>query len=258
MFTSLLHAEPQFKDAIERSKTFSIHGQDGLGEGEGCFDSDSRYIPQTVNCQTWLQWTVSTAYAKGSETEFRQYMDALRYYDGVSFGNRKHFVDRWVLYQPEPLVSLTSTACQTDSSVERVLNLRQFRQKHGYSSPLFQESKFGVEHHVIAYMSTTRSTECLQSLSDGWYVGFFVASPAWIERWSTIGDFGLVHGMIFEKVDRSITVHHASMDAKRVVSEPWDQFHRRLDSVSMGYRLFALTPDWTVDTQQRTRVSECP
>ena len=256
VLTSFLHAQPQFKVAIENSKVFPVDGQDGLGAG--CFDSDPRHTPKTVNCQTWLQWTLSTAYANGSEKEFRQYMDALRYYGNVSFGNRKHFVDRWVLYQPDPLVPLASVACYTDQSVERVLNLSQFRQKHGYSTLLFQESEGGGERHVIAYMSTERSTACLNSLSDGWYVGFFVASPIWIERWSTIGDFGLVHGMIFEKEGVSVKVHHASMDAKRVVSEPWDQFHQRLAAVSMGYRLFALTPDWTVDTQKGTRVFECP
>ncbi len=258
VLTSFLHAEPQFKEAIEGSKAFPVNAHDALGEGAGCFDSDSRYTPKTVNCQIWLQWTLSTAYANGSDSKFRHYMDALRYYDGVSFGKRKHFVDRWVLYQPEPLVPLTPLSCQTDRSVDRLLNLRQFRQNSGYSLPLFEESESGVERHVIAYMSTARTNECLQSLSDGWYVGFFVASPVWIERWSTIGDFGLVHGMIFEKEGVSITVHHASMDAKRVVSESWEQFHQRLNSVSMGYRLFALTPDWTVDTQQRTRASECP
>ena len=44
--------------SIESSKQFEVSLIDSLGEGEGCFDSDSRYELQTVNCQTWLQWVL--------------------------------------------------------------------------------------------------------------------------------------------------------------------------------------------------------
>ena len=271
-------ASPDLSDAIRISKELPVELIDGLGEGEGCFDADSQYTPTSVNCQTWLQWTISRAYAGNNQQQFQRYMDDLRYYEEVSFAHRKHFVDRWVMYDPEPLKQMDTTACRPDQSHEIVLNLSTFRNTVGYTQSLYQEELSGIEKHIVPSLSVQQTTTCLHSLDAGWYVGFFVASPQWIYRWSTIGDLGLVHAMIFEireghqgdnqgnnQVDNqgakrggNIRVHHASIDAKKVVEEPWTEFHQRLSSVAQGYRIFALTPNWTVDTDMPKRVSECP
>ena len=43
-------------------------------------------------------------------------MDALRYYEEISFAHRKHFIDRWILYAPEPLTNIEHPSCQSDQS----------------------------------------------------------------------------------------------------------------------------------------------
>lgn len=230
--------------AVRESKRFPVDVQDSLGEGDGCFDGDSRYEPTTVNCQIWLQWVLATAYAGGSEIQFRRNLDALRYYEGVSFAERKHFVDRWILYAPEPLQFLENKACRADQSQVVTLQLARFRALHQYSVPLFEEYSKGTEQHVVSYLSAERSHMCLNALPDGWYVGFFVANEAWLSRWSSIGELGLVHSMLIEKTDTGILVHHASMDSKKIMSEPWTHFQSRLSVVSKGYRFFSLDPEW--------------
>ena len=237
------------RTVVEQSKAFAVALDDTLGEGDGCFDSGSRYEPTTVNCQIWLQWVLAQAYAGGDETQYRRNMDALRYYEHetISFAQRKHFVDRWVLYSPEPLQRLEMSACQMDQSEVVTLRLTQFRSRHSYSRPLFEESAQGTEQHVVPYLSVEQAEQCLQALPVGWYVGFFVANDVWLSKWSTIGELGLVHAMMIEKTDTATLVHHASMDAKQVITEPWNTFHSRLSVVSKGYRFFSLNPTWHVD-----------
>ena len=239
------HSQPiDISNSILRSQSFAVSIEDALGEGTGCFDSDSRYEPQTVNCQTWLQWVLADAYSRGKEYYFYRNMDALRYYEEVSFAQRKHFIDRWILYAPEPLKVLDARECQSDLTQVIDLQLSTFRNLHGYPMPLFEESALGTEQHVVSYLSQDQSKHCLESLEDGWYVGFFVPNDKWISKWSTIGQMGLVHSMIVEKKGDEVFIHHASMDKKEVVSEPWDVFQERLSVVAKGYRFFGLEPTW--------------
>ena len=242
------HSQPvDISSSILKSQSFQVSIEDTLGEGAGCFDSDSRYEPLMVNCQTWLQWVLADAYSRGNENSFRRNMDALRYYEEVSFAQRKHFIDRWVLYAPEPLEVLEAIECQSDRTQVIDLQLSTFRALHEYPMPLFEESTLGTEKHVVSYLSEEQSNHCLESLTEGWYIGFFVPNDQWISTWSSIGPMGLVHSMIVEKSAETIFIHHASMDKKRVVSEPWIEFQKRLSVVANGYRFFSLDPTWIAD-----------
>ena len=247
-----------FSKSIESSKKFGVSLVDSLGEGEGCFDSDSRYDLQTVNCQTWLQWVLADAYARGNERHFRLNMDALRYYEEISFAHRKHFIDRWILYAPEPLMNVGHPSCQSDQSQIVTLQLSRFRTQHQFTMPLYEESSLGTEQHVVSYLSVSQSNRCAESLPEGWYVGFFVANDQWLSKWSSIGQMGLVHSMIVEKTSEQVYIHHASMDAKRVVTESWTEFQTRLDIVAKGYRFFALDPTWVPGTELSVGESGCP
>ena len=246
-----------FSKSIESSKQFEVLLIDSLGEGEGCFDSDSRYDVQTVNCQTWLQWVLADAYARGNEYHFRRNIDAIRYYEESSFAHRKHFIDRWILYAPEPLMNIEHPSCHGDQSQVVTLQLSRFRNQHQFTQPLFEESPLGTEQHVVSYLSVQQSDLCLGSLEDGWYVGFFVANEQWLSKWSSIGQMGLVHSMIVEKANDQVYIHHASMDAKRVVTESWADFQTRLDVVAKGYRFFALDSTWTPGKELSTGESKC-
>lgn len=239
------HSQPvDISSSIRTSRTFAVSLEDALGEGGGCFDSDPRYNPQTVNCQTWLQWVLADAYSRGNRHYFHRNMDALRYYEEVSFAHRKHFIDRWILYDPGPLRILEHAECQSDRTQVIELQLSTFRTHHQYPMPLFEESVLGTEQHVVSYLSEQQSNHCLESLEVGWYVGFFVPNDKWLATWSSIGQMGLVHSMIVEKSTEAVFIHHASMDKKRVVSEPWAVFQKRLSVVAKGYRFFALEPTW--------------
>jgi len=68
----------------------------------------------------------------------------------------------------------------------------------------------------------------------------------------------LVHSMLIEKNGTDIMVHHASMDAKKVISEPWRDFQSRLSVVSKGYRFFSLDPDWHPVIDLPKGAMECP
>jgi len=230
--------------SITSSRAFEVSIEDSLGEGEGCFDSDPRYDPKTVNCQTWLQWVLADAYSRGNPYYFRRNMDALRYYEEISFAHRKHFIDRWILYAQEPFQVLDTVECQSDSSQIIELQLSTFRALHNYPQPLFQESTMGTEQHVVSYLSVEKSNICLSSLAEGWYVGFFVPNDNWISKWSSIGQMGLVHSMLIEKNTDSVFIHHASMDKRRIVTEQWADFQHRLSVVSKGYRFFAIDSTW--------------
>ena len=243
--------------SIESSQQFDVFLMDSLGEGEGCFDSDSRYDLQTVNCQTWLQWVLADAYARGNEYHFHRNMDALRYYEEISFAHRKHFIDRWILYAPEPLTNIEHSSCQSDQSQLITLQLSAFRNQHQFRMPLFEESASGTEQHVVSYLSVEQSNRCAESLPEGWYVGFFVANEQWLTKWSSIGQMGLVHSMILEKTEDQLFIHHASMDARRVIEEPWTDFQERLSVVAKGYRFFGLDPTWTPGRKLPTGDSRC-
>lgn len=248
---------PDFSKSIGKSKQFEVSLVDSLGEGEGCFDSDSRYDMQTVNCQTWLQWVLADAYARGNERYFRIHMDALRYYEEISFAHRKHFIDRWILYAPEPLTNIEHLNCRSDQSQVVTLQLSRFRNQHQFTMPLFEESSLGTEQHVVPYLSVPQSNLCVGSLDDGWYVGFFVANEQWLAKWSSIGQMGLVHSMIVEKTPEHVYIHHASMDAKRIVKESWTEFQMRLSVVAKGYRFFALDPTWAPGKELTGEKSRC-
>ena len=148
------------------------------------------------------------------------------------------------MYAPEPLSNIGHPSCQSDQSQIVTLQLSTFRNQHQYAMPLFEESSLGTEQHVVSYLSVPQSNRCLGALEEGWYVGFFVANEQWISKWSSIGQMGLVHSMMIEKTGDKVYVHHASMDARRVVKESWAEFQARLDIVAKGYRFFALDPMW--------------
>ena len=161
-------------------------------------------------------------------------MDALRYYEEISFAHRKHFIDRWILYAPEPLTNIEHPSCQSDQSQLVTLQLKAFRNQHQFLMPLFEESVSGTEQHIVSYLSIEQSNRCAESLSVGWYVGFFVANERWLSKWSSIGQMGLVHSMLLEKTEDQLFIHHASMDARSVIKEPWLDFQERLGGGGKG------------------------
>jgi hypothetical protein len=246
-FAAKAFADPNVEVAIQESKSFSVEYSSHLGEGDGSWDSASREVVQTVNCMTWLQWVIARSYAHDSR-EIDVYLDAVRYYDNtISFANRKHYVDRWILLEPEPLQKMETTSCQTDAKKDVLLELDKFRSNHGYSCNLYQED---VSNIMVEYLTPEKMQQCVNSLEDGYYVVFFIGNEKYMKRWGKHGMMGQVHSMILEKKDTAY-IHHASVDYGKVVTEDWDDLANRLKNVSQGYTIYSLDPNWRPDPQKK-------
>ncbi len=253
----VLFANPDVSSALKASRSFSVSLSGEYGEGSDAFVARDRHQTDVYNCLTWLYWVLATAYAKTDVEEFRRYLDDLRYYDQISFAERKHFVDRWLVYDPAPLKPLEQVACRADQTTMVHLQLQRFRQTKNYQCSLYQEDQTGQETLMIPYLSLVQSHQCVEALVDGYYVAFFVPSEEWLVRWSTIGDFGTVHAMIIEKSGDAVLVHHASIDKRQVIEESWSEFTTRLATVAKGYRIFDLDDNWTVPQPLPLGSEEC-
>ena len=235
---SVVYADPNFATAIAQSMSMQVAMAPDFGEGVGAFESHSRYRVESVNCMTWFQWVVATAYTHDNPSAFEQHLDAIRYYNQtIGFDTRKHFIERWLIYDPAPLGSLAAQECQTDAVRSVSLDLSSFRQQQGYSWSLYQENT-QQERLIIPYMTQNRMDTCQGFLPDGYYAMFMVPNERWIARWSNIGEMGTVHAMILYRYQGNTLVYQASIDQKAVVSESWDAVSQRLSTVSKGYRLY--------------------
>lgn len=237
-------AAPDFSTALKEMSVKKVEYSASLGEGEGEFDPSPRYIRDKVNCMTWMQAVIASAYGK-SEQERMLYLDSLRYYGNtVSFGTRKHYVDRWLALEPEPLISVKTDSCKFDIIGSVGLELNRFKQNHSYQGELYQE-----EHRMFGLdvLSSARMSDCLSSLDNGFYALFFVANSTYLEIWGKHGSMGQVHSMIVEITD-VIRIHHASIDFGKVQIEDWSDLSTRLESVAQGYTIYAFAPEWTPKT----------
>ncbi len=244
LLLSFAHADPNVEMALQKSEVFSVEYSSHLGEGEGFWDSASREVAGTVNCMTWLQWVLARAYAP-SEDELGVYLDAIRYFEGtVSFANRKHYIDRWMVLEPAPLQKLQLASCEADSSADVQLEIERFRSNHSYSCNLYREE---VDLVKVDFLTPERMNNCVNSLPDGYYVVFFIGNEKYMKRWGKHGMMGQVHSMILEKKGDA-HIHHASVDFGKVVSEDWEDLEERLRNVSKGYTIYALDPNWRPST----------
>ena len=254
---SLAHSTPDFATALAQSMSMSVAMQPDLGEGEGAFRSQSRYSVDSVNCITWFQWVLAAAYTQDTPNKFDQHLDSIRYYNQtVGFDTRKHFVDRWLLYDPAPLQAITLDNCQTNAARSVVLELSLFRAQQGYSCSLYQENS-PKEQLVIPYMTVRQTELCQRSLQDGYYALFMVPNERWLTRWSQIGEMGTVHAMILHMHQGSGLVYQASIDQKSVVSESWSDLKERLSVVSDGYRIYEFDPTWSPNSTTRFSAEVC-
>ena len=233
-------AQPNMQEALEVFQQKKVDYSSHLGEGEGHFDSASRAIDSNINCMTWLQGVL--AYAYGTNEEQRQaYLDSIRYYDStISFGTRKHYVDRWLYLEPHPLIPYRSTSCAPDQSSVLSLDRKRFAENNGYTGSFYQENQFNIP---VEYHSTESMNTCLRDLEEGYYVLFFLANDAYLQIWGKHGAMGQVHSLIVER-NTGIQIHHASMDYGKVVTEEWSVLRDRLSVVSKGYTLYRLDPLW--------------
>lgn len=249
LLLGLAFAEPDFTGALRemREKKVEISREASLGEGQGTFDSNSREIGNKVNCMTWMQGVIAEAYGDTPERT-QAYLDSLRYYgDTISFGTRKHYIDRWLALEPAPLIPVLLESCQPNMIGSVQLDLTRFKQNHNYQGRLFAEDK---SQFSLDFLTPDKMDSCLMTLPEGYYALFFVANEQYLKHWGKHGSMGQVHAIIIEKNEK-ILVHHASIDFNKVVTEEWIGFHKRILSVAEGYTIFGFDPAWQPKTDMK-------
>lgn len=250
-------ATPNFESAIVETQSSPVSLLPEFGEGDGSFNPYDRFKVPSYNCMTWFQWVVATAYSDGTQQDFERHLDAIRYYkQNVGFDTRKHFIERWLIYEPKPLESVELPQCNSDRVYTVDLRLDLFREHHRYSCSFYQESG-PVEQIVVPYLSKAQMASCMNHLPDGFYALFMVPNDKWLSRWSSVGDLATVHAMIVHRTHGQVMVYQASIDKDAVVREHWSGLEARLASVARGYRIYRFDSDWSVKPESTMSASEC-
>lgn len=231
--------DDRIQAAIDRTRELRVVYTDPLGEGHG-LDADPRVPDGEVDCMTWVQWVL--ALALGPEAEAAARMDRLRYFGGrVDFRTRKHYLDRWLAWEPGPLARVDLSdhpAKRTHQvSIEPVL----LRAHHGAQCQLWREDHltFRVDHLPADALLADASL-----WPPGWYVITGIATEKYLGMYGQdVGPMGQVHLFLLDATEsaratggpRDWPLWHASI-RKGVVVE--DRLGRLLDNTRTIYRGF--------------------
>ena len=224
---------------MQQTRNLTVVYTDPLGEGSG-IDPDPRVPGTEVDCMTWVQWVL--ALATGPEASAPQRLDALRYYGGqVGFRTRKHYLDRWLAWEPGPLAALDLSAHparQTHAvDIEPVL----LRAARGERCPLWKEESRTFQ---ATHLPADDLLADAASWEPGWYVLTGVATDKYLGLYGQeVGTMGQVHLFLLDatvggRADRSPedwTLWHAST-MRGLVFE--DRLGRLLGNTRTIYRGF--------------------
>ena len=225
--------------AVAQTRGLRVVYTDPLGDGAGP-DPDPRVPGDEVDCMTWVQWVL--ALAGGPAETAPQRLDALRYYGGqVGFRTRKHYLDRWLAWEPGPLEALDLSAHPDKAthivSVEPVL----LRAARGARCPLWREDErtFRVDH-----LPADAALASAAGWEPGWYVLTGIATEKYLGMYGQeVGPMGQVHLFLLDasaagragKPPEQWTLWHAST-LRGVVFE--DTLGRLLGNTRTIYRGF--------------------
>ena len=157
-------SNPQYlKRSIEDSLHFDVVVDDILGDEDG-YDSDPMQVTTHVNCMIWLQWVLARYYiyqdhgidVDSIETTQVKYLNEIRYFQRpYTFGNRIHYVDRWIFVGQNHLVP--NASCQR-SKIKSI------------SLPLsdFFKSKAGMK--IFMYQRQIQSYFLTRQIQSSWIV----------------------------------------------------------------------------------------
>jgi len=225
--------------AVQKTRDLTVVYTDPLGEGSGT-DPDPRVPGAEVDCMTWVQWVL--ALATGPEVSAPERLDALRYYGGqVGFRTRKHYLDRWLAWEPGPLAAVdlsTHPARQTHRvELEPVL----LRAARGERCRLWREDARTFE---AVYLPADDLLADAASWEPGWYVLTGVATDKYLGMYGQeVGPMGQVHLFLLDataagrdgRAPADWTLWHAST-LRGVVFE--DRLGRLLGNTRTIYRGF--------------------
>jgi hypothetical protein len=242
----------RFADVIRATLDTKVVYEDVLGEGKNGWDSNPRYPHKTVNCLVWLQLVISEIYGKGL-LDKTAIMDRLRYYGGhVGFGLRKHYVDQWLAFEPEPLVKIDLKGCGLSTARKSIqLSPQVLVAARHYPCRLYKMEDVAFE---LEYLKQDALLQCTKTLASGYYIMFAVASDRYLELYPGSGTMGFVHSIILQLDPRpggtaerpleNARVYHASTKAGGVRSVGLKQYLEGNQSIHLGYVIYELDPNW--------------
>ncbi len=231
--------EDRVRSAVHQTRDLRVVYTDPLGEGAG-LDADPRVPAAEVDCMTWVQWVL--ALALGPEEEAAARLDRLRYYGGhVDFRSRKHYLDRWLAWEPGPLARLDLSdhpaRATHQVSIEPVL----LRAHRGARCPLWREDHvtFRVDHLPAEALLADAA-----AWPPGWYVLTGIATEKYLGLYGQdVGPMGQVHLFLLDATEaaratggpRDWPLWHASIRTGAVEE---DRLGRLLDHTRTIYRGF--------------------
>lgn len=183
--------------AVQQTRGLRVVYSDPLGEGDGP-DPDPRLPGTDVDCMTWVQWVLALAGGPPQDAPAR--LDALRYYGGqVGFRTRKHYLDRWLAWEPGPLQAVDLSAHPDRAShvvsIEPVL----LRAAHGARCPLWREDErtFRVDH-----LPADAALASAGAWEPGWYVLTGIATEKYLRKYGQeVGPMGQVHLFLLDATE---------------------------------------------------------
>ena len=242
----------RYAEAIRATLDVKVVYEDVLGEGKNGWDSNPRYPHKTVNCLVWLQLVISEIYGKGLSDK-TVVMDRLRYYGGhVGFSLRKHYVDQWLAFEPEPLVRVELKGSGVSTARKLIqLSPQVLLADRNFPCKLFKMADVTFD---LEYLKKEALLQFIKTLPSGYYILFAVASDRYLELYPSSGTMGLVHSIILqldqlpkgalERPVENARVYHASTKAGGVRSVGLKQYLEQQQSVHLGYVIYELDPDW--------------
>ena len=237
---SIGHSNPQYlKRSIEDSLHFNVVVDDILGDEDG-YDNDPMQVTTHVNCMVWLQWVLARYYTylehgyniNSIETNHAKYLNEIRYFqEPYTFGNRIHYVDRWIFVGENYLVP--NSSCQRSKTKSISLPLKDFFMTKGWDGDIYVPQANTI---IFPYSTNAEFLDCVYyHLPDGFYLVFPVANEEYKHRWNISGDIGLVHSMILEVDSVNKKLWHASIDMEKVLAERPEDFVNRISHLIDGY-----------------------
>ena len=242
----------RFAELINSTSDLKVVYEDVLGEGPDSWDENLRYPQGTVNCLVWIQLLISEIYGKGF-TDKTPILDRIRYYGGhVGFSLRKHYIDQWLAFEPEPLVRANVNGDERREPKLVQINPKIFLEYHGFPCSLYKmdHTSFNLE-----YTPRDSLVRCAKTMRDGFYIMFGVASEAYIERYGiSSGPMGFVHPTVLkldpiadgaeERQLQDATIYQASIWTKCIQAEALEPFVERMKKLYLGFAVYELDPNW--------------
>jgi hypothetical protein len=237
--------DQRIRDAIAQTRHMTVVYTDPLGEGGG-LDADPRVPKAEVDCMTWVQWVL--ALALGAPESAADRMDRLRYYGGVvDFRSRKHYLDRWLAWEPGPVRALdlsTHPAKRTHQvSIEPVL----LRADRGAPCPLWREDLVTFR---VDYLGADTLLADAAAWAPGWYLLTGVAQQKYLDMFGEkSGPMGQVHLFLLDateagragKPPSEWTLWHASTLRGAVFEDSLGRLTGHTRTIYRGFVPYALT-----------------